>query len=104
MVPEGSPLFSILGSRLLPEINRRCTVAARTIAEMVEKGKRKLRAKAGVMAANWDAMKSTMKSHYRDLPFGPNTTRAYEAGIDAAEYRVPDIDKWGDNFEAGASR
>ncbi len=77
---------------------------ALSIAEMVEKGKRKLRTKATIMKENYDGAKGRMKDHYGDLPFGPNTKRAYNAGVDAGEYRAPDPEKWGDNFEAGVRR
>jgi len=75
-----------------------------SIAEMVEKGKRKLTTKAPVMKDNYDASKSRMKTNYNDLPFGPRTKASYNAGVDAAVYRVPDIAKWARNFEAGVSR
>lgn len=77
---------------------------ALTIAEMVTKGKRKLVAKASTMKDNYDGAKSRMKSEYSALPFGPNTKKAYNAGIDAGEYRAPDPEKWGRGFEAGVSR
>ena len=75
-----------------------------TIAEMVAKGKRKLTAKAPVMKDNYDDAKPRMKTSYGALPFGPRTKAAYNAGVDAGVYRIPDIDKWGRNFEAGVSR
>ncbi len=75
-----------------------------TIAEMVTKGKRKLTAKAPVMKANYDDAKPRMKTSYGALPFGPRTKSAYNAGVDAGVYRIPDVDKWGRNFEAGVKR
>lgn len=75
-----------------------------TIAEMVAKGKRKLAAKAPVMKDNYDDAKPRMKTEYSALPFGPRTKAAYNAGVDAGVYRVPDVDKWGRGFEAGVSR
>jgi hypothetical protein len=56
------------------------------------------------MAANYEAAKPQMKTNYRALPFGPNTTRAYEAGVDAAVYSAPDVNKWARNWEAAVSR
>lgn len=75
-----------------------------SISEMVEKGKRKLRTKAPVMKDNYDAAKSRMKSHFGDLPFGPRTKAAYNAGVDAGVYRTPDVEKWGDNWEEAVKR
>lgn len=77
---------------------------ALTIPEMVAKGKRKLSAKAPTMKANYDAAKPRMKTNYGALPFGPRTKAAYNAGVDAGVFRVPDIEKWARNFEAGVSR
>lgn len=75
-----------------------------SISEMVSKGKRKLTAKAPVMKDNYDAAKSRMKDNYGKLPFGPRTTAAYNAGVDAGVYRIPDIDKWGTNWGAAVKR
>ncbi len=75
-----------------------------TITEMVAKGKRKLQAKAAVMKDNYDAAKPRMKTNYSALPFGPRTKAAYNAGVDAGVFRVPDVDKWARNFEAGVRR
>lgn len=77
---------------------------ALTISEMVAKGKRKLSAKAPTMKANYDTAKPRMKSNYGNLPFGPRTKAAYNAGVDAGVYRTPDIEKWATNFQAGVSR
>lgn len=77
---------------------------ALTIAEMVAKGKRKLTAKAPVMKDNYDAAKPKMKTSYAALPFGPRTKAAYNAGVDAGIFRVPDIEKWARNFAAGVGR
>jgi len=79
-------------------------MAAKTLAEMVSKGKKKLTAKASVMKESYNAKKSYMKAEYGRLPFGPITKRAYNAGVDAGEYRAPDPDKWGRGFEAGVSK
>ena len=75
-----------------------------TIAEMVAKGKRKFTAKAPVMKDNYDDAKPRMKTSYGALPFGPRTKAAYNAGVDAGVYRIPDIEKWGRNFAAGVGR
>lgn len=77
---------------------------ALTIAQMVAKGKRKLTAKTAVMKDNYDAAKGRMKTSYGDLPFGPRTKAAYNAGVDAGIYRTPDVNKWARNFEAGVRR
>lgn len=71
---------------------------------MVAKGKRKLTAKAPFMKDNYDDAKPRMKTSYAALPFGPRTKSAYNAGVDAAVYRTPDIDKWGRNYEAAVTR
>lgn len=75
-----------------------------SISEMAAKGARKLTAKASVMASNYNASKGRMKANYAALPFGPNTKAAYNAGIDAARYRTPDVAKWQKNWVAGVSR
>lgn len=75
-----------------------------SISDMVAKGKRKLTAKAAVMKDNYDAAKGRMKSNYGALPFGRRTKAAYNAGVDAGVYRIPDVDKWGTNWEAGVRR
>jgi len=77
---------------------------ARTLEEMVSKGKRAFETKLPTMKANYDAAKSTMKEEYGKLPFGPNTKSAYGRGVDAAEYRTPDPDKWERKYRAGVSR
>lgn len=77
---------------------------ARSLSEMAAKGARKLTAKASVMASNYDAAKPRAKANYAALPFGPNTKAAYNAGIDAGRYRVPDVAKWQKNWVAAVSR
>jgi len=77
---------------------------ALSLDEMVAKGERKLRAKAGIMKEKYDAAKPRMKEGYNALPFGPITKRAYAAGVDAATYRAPDPAKWARGFKFGASR
>ena len=76
----------------------------RTLAEMVAKGKKSFGVKLPKMKANYDAAKSTMKSEYGKLPFGPITKSTYNAGVDAGVYRTPDVEKWGRKYEAGVSR
>ena len=75
-----------------------------TLAEMVSKGRRKLEAKVPIMASNYEAAKPQMIANYRALPFGPNTTRAYETGVNAAVYTAPDVNKWARNWETAVSR
>lgn len=76
----------------------------RSIAEMAAKGQRKLAAKAGIMASNYNAAKTRMKANYAALPFGPNTKAAYAAGVDAGQYRAPDAAKWARNWAAKVSQ
>lgn len=75
-----------------------------TLAEMASKGARKLQAKAAVMGSNYEGAKSRAKTNYGAMPFGPNTKAAYNAGIDAGRYRIPDVAKWQRNWEASVSR
>ena len=75
-----------------------------TLDEMVAKGERKFRAKEPVMSANYDAAKPDMKASYGELPFGPNTKAAYNAGVDAGKWRMPDIAKWARNWRRKVSR
>lgn len=75
-----------------------------SVSEMVSKGQRKFSAKAPTMKANYDAAKGLAKTNYAALPFGPRTKGAYNAGIDAAEYRTPDPAKWARNWQAAVSR
>jgi hypothetical protein len=77
---------------------------AKTLSEMTAKGKRAFGVKLPKMKANYDAAKPGMKSEYGKLPFGSITKSTYNAGVDAAEYRTPDVDKWGRKWEAGVSR
>ena len=79
-------------------------MAARTISGMVEKGKKALRRKIPEMKSNYDKAKPQMKDRYGDLPFGPNTKASYNKGVDDAEFRTPDPDLWGKNFQEGVSR
>ena len=74
-----------------------------TIEEMLAKGRRKLEAKRDIMSENWEAAKGRMKTAYGELPFGPRTKAAYNAGIDAGRHRV-DIEKWARNWPAAVRR
>ena len=76
---------------------------AATLAQMVEKGVKKLRRKGDTMKANYDATKSRMKDHYDDLPFNSRIKEAYKDGVDDATFRAPDPEKWGDNWKAKMS-
>lgn len=75
-----------------------------TIAEMVAKGKKKLAAAAPTMKANYEDARPRMKTSYGALPFGPRTKAAYNAGVDAGTYRVPDVEKWARNWPAAVGR
>ncbi len=75
-----------------------------TLAELVAKGRRNLEKKIPDMPGNWDAAKPRMVENYRALPFGPQTTRAYERGIEVAVYIAPDVNKWARNWESAMSR
>jgi len=72
----------------------------RSLPEMAAKGKAKLAAKAGTMAASYSAAKGRMKTGYRAMPFGPTRQAAYSAGVDAGTYRAPDPEKWARNWAA----
>ncbi len=76
---------------------------ARTLAEMAAKGQRKLAAKAGTMAASYNASKPRAKANYAALPFGPRMKAAYNAGMDAGVYHAPDANKWAKNWLAKVS-
>ena len=71
---------------------------AKTIGEMVEKGRRKLDRKSTSMESNYNSAKPDMKASYNDLPFNSNMKAAYGAGVDAAKYTPPDPDKWARNW------
>ena len=74
-----------------------------TLDEMISKGTRKLTAKATAMRERYNAAKPDMKTSYGELPFGPITKTAYNAGVDAGTYRAPDPAKWGRGFRRGVS-
>ena len=69
-----------------------------SLEEMASKGAEKLTRKADIMARNYDAAKSRMKAHYGAVGFGPTRTSNYNAAIDAARYRIPDVNKWRENW------
>ncbi len=77
---------------------------AASLDEMVAKGERHFRAKEPIMGANYDAAKPDMKTSYGGLPFGPNTKAAYNAGVDAGKWRMPDIAKWARNWRRKIAR
>jgi len=75
-----------------------------TKAEMISKGQKALERALPRMKANYDDAKPSMKTSYGALPFGPRTKAAYNSGVDAATYRLPDVAKWGRNWDRGVSR
>lgn len=74
-----------------------------SLGEMAQKGQTKLAAKAGSMAASWNAAKGRMAAGYSACPFGPTRTANFQAGINAATYRAPDPAKWAQNWQAKMS-
>ena len=76
----------------------------RSLEEMAAKGARKMQAKSGIMASNWNASKGRCISNYATLPFGSNTKAAHAAGVNAGQYRTPDVAKWTANWKAAVSR
>ena len=79
-------------------------MAVQTLDQMATKGKKALDRKAPTMKAGYDAAKADMKTSFNALPFGTLTKRAYDAGIDDAEYRTPDTDKWARNWRRKVAR
>ena len=73
---------------------------AKSLDEMIEKGRSKLSAKLDLMAQNWEAAKSRMQAHYGELPFNERIKEAYRRGVSAASYRKPDPNRWADNWRA----
>lgn len=71
-----------------------------SISEMAAKGQGKLSRKAAVMAASYNAAKGRMVQGFQGVGFGPTRTSAYRAGVDAAQYRAPDPNKWARNWAA----
>lgn len=77
----------------------------------VTEGKAKYARKTGPDGASkWNASKGRMQQNWSEglaragTPPGPQTTAAYAAGINAAQYRGGDPDKWERNFRAGIGR
>lgn len=70
-----------------------------TKAEILDKYGRKLRAKAPVISANWEAAKERMIKGYDATPFNTARKDAYETMVRAAKHRV-DIEKAIRNYEA----
>jgi len=75
----------------------------KTLAEMASQGATKLRTKAPTMASSWNAAKSRMSAGYAATPFGPTRKSNYQAGINAAVYHAPDVEKWQRNWTAKMS-
>ncbi len=71
-----------------------------TIEEMASKGQAKLSRKASQMANSYNASKGRAAQNYSAVGFGPARTAAYQAGIQAAQYRAPDPNKWATNWAA----
>jgi hypothetical protein len=67
---------------------------------MAAKGQAKLARKAQTMAASYGAAKGRMVAGYQAAGFGPTRTQAYQAGVQAAQYRAPDPGKWARNWSA----
>lgn len=70
------------------------------IEDMAARGQAKLQRKAGSMATSWNAAKGRMTAGYSGAGFGPTRTANYTAGINAAQYRAPDPNKWATNWAA----
>jgi hypothetical protein len=77
---------------------------AKTIADAQEKYRRKT-GTTGV--SNYNAAKGRAKQNYREgvsafigRPVAGSVAAAYDAGIDAANYRGGDADKWARNYIA----
>ena len=72
----------------------------KSLQEMASDGAAKLRDKSATMAASWNAAKGRMSAGYGATPFGPTRKANYQAGINAATYRAPDVEKWQRNWTA----
>lgn len=77
-----------------------------SLEQMANKGERKYRNKLDIMESNYADSKNRAVQNYRDLPFGPNTTNAYESGMSDAEQTYREsmdsskADKWKRNWQA----
>ena len=67
---------------------------------MAAKGQAKLARKAAQMASSYAASKGRATANYSAVGFGPTRTAAYQAGIQAAQFRAPDPSKWATNWLA----
>ncbi len=74
-----------------------------SLQEMASKGAQKLQTKGASMANSWNAARGRMASGYGATPFGPTRKSNYQAGIQAAQYRAPDAQKWAQNWTAKMS-
>jgi len=74
-------------------------MAARTLAEMVAKGKNKATAKDTNVKASWAAAKERCITNYAKMPFGPTRKANHAAVVRAATHRT-DWDKWATNWQA----
>ena len=74
-----------------------------SLGEMAQKGQQKLAAKSASMAQSWNAAKGRMAAGYAACPFGPTRKSNFQAGINNAQYRAPDPNKWSQNWQAKMS-
>lgn len=70
---------------------------------MAAKGQAKLQRKAAQMASSYAASKGRASANYAAAGFGPTRVSAYQAGIQAAQFRAPDPNKWATNWLAKMS-
>jgi len=70
----------------------------RSLQEMAAEGARKLQEKSGTMAAAYNAAKGRMQTNFGATPFGPLMKQRYNAGVQNATYRTPDVGKWQRNW------
>lgn len=75
------------------------------------KGRYKLLNKYSQMKINYRNAKEIAKAHYNNLPFGPNTKRAFNTAMDAGPEKafseklvVSHEKKWANNWMKGVSR
>jgi len=75
---------------------------AKTKEEILSKYYENFKAKIDIVAreGRWEAAKSRMIDHFKDLPFNDTIKRAYEERVRAAKWRKPDPEKARDNYEA----
>lgn len=76
----------------------------------IAEGKAKYARKTAQGADKWNASKGRMQQNWVEgmtragLAPGPMTTQSYAAGIQAAQYRGGDPEKWERNLRAAISR